>query len=416
MCSVCVNDLHDPRMLPCGHTFCMECITQFKSLLCPHCREPFQSAETLPKNFALLERLEGVCVCVTCEKRSAVLWCETCSAISSGYLCQECDISEHSNRLGKFHQRITLKEKAKKAVTTKMYCIDCTMVILDTRLIEYHSGHDIWTVEKHTEKERERLKRSLSMLSANAFPEMRDVILAKRRKLDVEIESINESERQYITQCERMVREINEMNVFELAEIQCVNDFEARIGELRALSDGVKMNEKRKKEKKQVSQIKLIESTYFGPTNSEQKEYTLSSDGRTFIKHNPSTCCISFPSSITHWRVRYLGCTYQKDKTIGRLSLGVHSDLSKSDIPHDDKETQFYGVRVAPKGGVWSGGVFKKNPNLSVELGDIICVNLEGNQITVRMANDKWTQTIELPIMRTWYPHFIPYSASFSLL
>ena len=60
-CSLCRNRFTDPRILPCGHTFCLECIRkQIKSNeqnACAKCRQQWnltpKSVSNLPKNFGL---------------------------------------------------------------------------------------------------------------------------------------------------------------------------------------------------------------------------------------------------------------------------------------------------------------------------------------------------------------------------
>jgi len=42
-CSICKEVLKDPRILPCEHTFCLECIKKWsvRQLTCPVCRTRF---------------------------------------------------------------------------------------------------------------------------------------------------------------------------------------------------------------------------------------------------------------------------------------------------------------------------------------------------------------------------------------
>ena len=55
--SLCLEEYSEQpsRMLPCGHTFCTECISRMKINECPDDRTAFQQpAQSLPKNFDLL--------------------------------------------------------------------------------------------------------------------------------------------------------------------------------------------------------------------------------------------------------------------------------------------------------------------------------------------------------------------------
>jgi len=66
-CPVCNEVYKDPRMMPCGHTFCFSCIETWRDgrqlgefLTCPFCRQecvPPPPGE-LPKNFFAVKFLE----------------------------------------------------------------------------------------------------------------------------------------------------------------------------------------------------------------------------------------------------------------------------------------------------------------------------------------------------------------------
>src|SRR5664279_4160388 len=67
-CPICTETYHDPRTLPCLHTFCIKCVEGFSrgkypgdSVACPMCRKEFVVSESgikgLPKNF-FIEQLK----------------------------------------------------------------------------------------------------------------------------------------------------------------------------------------------------------------------------------------------------------------------------------------------------------------------------------------------------------------------
>lgn len=56
-CSICLDFLKDPVTIPCGHTFCIDCLKAFwdlarerKHFSCPQCRQTFKSIPYLAKN------------------------------------------------------------------------------------------------------------------------------------------------------------------------------------------------------------------------------------------------------------------------------------------------------------------------------------------------------------------------------
>ena len=85
-CSICRNDYTDPRVLPCGHTFCRQCIEAWSKLACPLCREgfglPANGVGGLTKNVALSKVVE------TKELASG---CEACSGeVAKAATCPIC--------------------------------------------------------------------------------------------------------------------------------------------------------------------------------------------------------------------------------------------------------------------------------------------------------------------------------------
>ena len=96
-CSICMEVYTDPRVLPCGHTFCRQCIGAFGELACPLCRKAFRlpanGVGDLPKNFALLNILETKelpCGCEACSSdvaKAATVYCVECEQ----KLCRDCE-------------------------------------------------------------------------------------------------------------------------------------------------------------------------------------------------------------------------------------------------------------------------------------------------------------------------------------
>lgn len=64
-CSVCLEVLHDPATLPCGHTYCLPCIQRHwdqgeakKEYSCPQCRKTFTPRPVLGRSTLLVEAME----------------------------------------------------------------------------------------------------------------------------------------------------------------------------------------------------------------------------------------------------------------------------------------------------------------------------------------------------------------------
>ncbi|XP_052432989.1 E3 ubiquitin/ISG15 ligase TRIM25-like [Carassius gibelio] len=98
ICSVCLDRLKEPMTIPCGHSYCMSCITdcweqkeQEPQYSCPQCRESFSQRPLLKKNTLIAEMMETLqktslqtaaveCDVCTTEKSRAVKTCLQCLA------------------------------------------------------------------------------------------------------------------------------------------------------------------------------------------------------------------------------------------------------------------------------------------------------------------------------------------------
>lgn len=64
-CPVCLEILHDPATLPCGHSYCLQCIQKHwdkasakGQYSCPQCRQVFKPRPSLGRNNMLMEAMK----------------------------------------------------------------------------------------------------------------------------------------------------------------------------------------------------------------------------------------------------------------------------------------------------------------------------------------------------------------------
>ena len=127
-CSICLELYKDPRILPCLHTFCLECLKRLvvdeedkSTIKCAQCRENHSVPEggviTFLQNISiLLELMEArstddkteKLVCGSCTSNDpAVAFCEMCGDL---YLCDTCVSCHHRMKILKIHNVIKLDE------------------------------------------------------------------------------------------------------------------------------------------------------------------------------------------------------------------------------------------------------------------------------------------------------------------
>ncbi|XP_058613814.1 uncharacterized protein LOC131528575 [Onychostoma macrolepis] len=118
-CSVCLDLLKNPVTIPCGHSYCMSCITgywdQKRVYSCPQCRQTFTPRPVLGKNTILAEVLEKlkktkrpVARPAQCYSGSGDVECDVCTgrkykAIKSCLVCLESYCQTHFERHEEFH-------------------------------------------------------------------------------------------------------------------------------------------------------------------------------------------------------------------------------------------------------------------------------------------------------------------------
>ncbi|KAK9980137.1 hypothetical protein ABG768_013521 [Culter alburnus] len=179
-CPVCLNLLKDPVTIPCGHSYCMSCITycwnkddQKRVYSCPQCRQTFTPRPALNKNVMLAEIVEnlkksrtalsyagpGDVGCDFCpgRKRKAVKSCLVCleSYCQSHFKCHEESPLRKRHKVtdatGRLQEMICPQHNRPLEVycRTDQRCI-CLMCAMDE-----HKNHDTVSAEaERTEKQK----------------------------------------------------------------------------------------------------------------------------------------------------------------------------------------------------------------------------------------------------------------------
>jgi len=175
-CLICAEVYTDPRVLPCGHTYCLKCIREYskdkypgEELDCPLCRKEFtlpsNGVDDLPRNFFvnnLLEMKQLTSVesktsgCEACsgsgkatEVKVATVYCVECQQ----KLCHDCEEDHKKFRVTSRHEIVELGSESlslklpmnmcEKHVDKylEIYCFDCKLVICMMCYVNTHSKH-----------------------------------------------------------------------------------------------------------------------------------------------------------------------------------------------------------------------------------------------------------------------------------
>ncbi|XP_078575578.1 tripartite motif-containing protein 2-like [Branchiostoma floridae x Branchiostoma japonicum] len=179
-CPVCMLHFRDPRVLPCLHTFCKECLqewaTKQQPMECPTCRTQGRPGGA------------GV-PCQVCEGKAegARSWCVQCAIL----LCESCTNTHRRFPTLKGHQIVTQENLEasegvpgtfqRKAFCPKhedqvltFYCEPCqTLVCVACTVVDHRPGDQHNPVEIGSVAERK--KRDLQKLIANVEPREKDV-------------------------------------------------------------------------------------------------------------------------------------------------------------------------------------------------------------------------------------------------
>ena len=197
-CPICYQLYKDPKVLPCQHSYCQECLRKLvkdEQVTCPECRKvaivPAGGIEEFKTNF-LINRLVDDCIlkrkvegeeevnCEACiEDDPVTTFCPECVL----FMCQACDSYHKRNRNTHQHPIIPLtdlrskqdvkdKIKPKKQVLLckkhdielKFYCETCEELVCLYCTTKDHSTHSHDAIKEVAVKHREQLKKTTALV------------------------------------------------------------------------------------------------------------------------------------------------------------------------------------------------------------------------------------------------------------
>ena len=181
-CPICREHFHEPKILPCLHYYCKECIRNLARrqhpFQCPECRRdtnlPQNDPDQLPTAFfvnrmkevhAKMEKIEGKveATCEMCFGAKAGAFCRQCML----FICTDCVQAHQKMKVFAGHQIVTLEELKLGGPNRipineipptlckehdepwKIFCFDCNRLICRDCVIDGHTDHKREFIKKY---------------------------------------------------------------------------------------------------------------------------------------------------------------------------------------------------------------------------------------------------------------------------
>ncbi|XP_024656324.2 tripartite motif-containing protein 16 [Maylandia zebra] len=322
-CSICLDLLKNPVALPCGHSYCMNCIESFwdeeekkKIYSCPQCRQTFTARPVLVKNTmlaVLVEQLKKTrlqaapadhcyagpedvaCDVCTGRKMKAFKSCLVCLAS----YCEKHLQTHYDSPTFKKHKLVEPSKKLQEKICSrhdevmKMFCRTDQQSICYLCSVDEHKGHDtVSAAAERTERQRE-LEVSRQNIQQRIQDREKDVKL-----LQQEVEAINQSADQTVEHSEKIFTELIHLIQKRSSDVkqQIRSQQETEVSRVKELQE---------KLEQEITELKR--------KDAELKQLSHTEDHIQFLHNYPSLSALSESTDSSSINIRPL--SYFEDVT-----------------------------------------------------------------------------------------------------
>uniref|UniRef100_A0A9J8A249 Uncharacterized protein n=1 Tax=Cyprinus carpio carpio TaxID=630221 RepID=A0A9J8A249_CYPCA len=243
ICPICLDLLMDPVTIPCGHSYCMSCITshwnqedQRRTYSCPQCRKTFTPRPDLAKNVMIAEMVEKL---RKTELRDAVparpgdVKCDVCTgrehkAVKSCLVCLNSYCQTHFKQHeefhpGKRHKVIDATGRLKQMICQKhdkileVFCRTDQQFICVLCVMDEHRNHETVSaaeeITKMQDHMREMQKTYQQKIQKNEMKlqELREAVESYKRSAQAAVEDSEKIFSDLIHSTERIRSEVTHL-------------------------------------------------------------------------------------------------------------------------------------------------------------------------------------------------------------
>ncbi|KAM4631640.1 E3 ubiquitin/ISG15 ligase TRIM25-like [Discoglossus pictus] len=205
-CSICTNIYTDPVTLPCGHTYCLECINKTwdnqddGDISCPGCRQRFRRRPELKINLRLFNIVERFHHTLPGQEEETGIFCTYCihapvPATKSCLMCEASLCDNHVRVHSKSEEHVlseptTSWGNRKCSIHKKLleyYCSeDAACICVSCSMAGDHRGHQVEMLNEASEKKKNKLRNVLEKVTSKREKTERRVRRLQDRRREVQ--------------------------------------------------------------------------------------------------------------------------------------------------------------------------------------------------------------------------------------